>query len=215
MGFPLDADKNRIIIDNGTGKARTPIFLGSLDLSPSRCSALIGLHAFTGNDYVSCFFRKGKDACWNVLEKYQKYESCFASLGSGATLSDEIFNQLQEYVCLLYSRKTKNVNEARWQLFKQKHEKENKIIDLESLPPCEAVLRLHTKRANAVAYLWRRAADPLVEFPPLEENGWMPDGQIFWIEDAFPDDIGDLLTDEIYDYEFGSDVESDSDDDLY
>ena len=130
-------------------------------------------------------------------------------------MSDEIFNQLQEYVCLLYSRKTKNVNEARWQLFKQKHEKENKIIDLGSLPPCEAVLRLHTKRVNAVAYLWRRAADPLVEFPPLEENGWMSDGQIFWTEDAFPDDIEDLLTDEIYDYEFGSDVKSNSDDDLY
>ena len=43
------------------------------------------------------------------LEKYQKYESCFTGLGSGATLSDESFNQLQEYVCLLYSRKTKNV----------------------------------------------------------------------------------------------------------
>ena len=43
----------------------------------------------------------------------------------------------------------------------------------------------------------------------------MSDGQILWIEDAFPDDIEDLLADEIYDYEFGSDVESDSDDDLY
>ena len=57
------------------------------------------------------------------------------------------------------------------QLFKQKHEKENKIVDLVSLPPCEAVLRLHAERAN-VAYLWRRAADPLIDdFPPLEENG--------------------------------------------
>ena len=119
-----------------------------LDLSRSRCLALIRLHAFTGNDYLSCFFRKGKDCCLKHLEKYQKFESSFTNLSSDAILSDDTFNELQEYVCLLYRRKTKSVNDARWKLFKQKHEMENKNIDLASLPPCESVLKLHTKRAG-------------------------------------------------------------------
>jgi hypothetical protein len=42
----------------------------------------------------------------------------------------------------------------------------------------------------------------------------MSNGQIFWIADAFPEDMEDLLTDEIDEYEFDSDVESDSVDDL-
>jgi hypothetical protein len=69
-------------IDNGSGKNRKLIRLENVDISPSRCSALIGMHAFTGNDYIS-FFRKGKDVCWKLLEKFQKFEACFISLGQG------------------------------------------------------------------------------------------------------------------------------------
>jgi hypothetical protein len=37
----------------------------------------------------------------------------------------------------------------------------------------------------------------------------MSNGQIFWIADAFPEDLEYFLTDEMEKYEFGSDVESD------
>ena len=53
-------EKDRVIIDSGCGKSRKLIYLGGVDLSPARCSALIGLHAFTGNDYLSCFSAKVK-----------------------------------------------------------------------------------------------------------------------------------------------------------
>ena len=56
--------------------------------------------------------------------------------------------------------------------------KKKKIIDLSLLPPCKSVLRLHSKRANAVAYLWRNASNPTINIPSLTENGWTTTGDI-------------------------------------
>ena len=42
----------------GTGESRKIFKLGSVDMSNELKSALIGFHAFTGNDYVSSFFKK-------------------------------------------------------------------------------------------------------------------------------------------------------------
>ena len=55
---------------------------------------------------------------------------------------------------MLYVTKLKSVNEARYAIFEKKQQKENKIIGITALPPCESVLHLDSKRANAVAYMW-------------------------------------------------------------
>ena len=47
--------KERVFIDNGTGKSRKLIWLGGINLSHEKCKALLGMHAFTGNDYFSSF----------------------------------------------------------------------------------------------------------------------------------------------------------------
>ena len=75
-----------------------------------------------------------------------------------------------------------------------------------ALPPCESVLHLHSKRANAVAYMWWNTVKPIVEFPNLEESDWYLNGDIQWIDDVFPLTIESLLSNEI------SENESDSDD---
>ena len=49
-----------IYIDNGTGKIGKIINVTSSELSAIEKIALIGLHAFSGDDYVSAFFRKGE-----------------------------------------------------------------------------------------------------------------------------------------------------------
>lgn len=103
----------RVSIDNGTGKERKVIWLGNIDLSQERSSSLIGLHAFTGNDYASSFFKKGKDKCWKLLLNYRKFEDCFVNLGVSPMLSNELFVQLEEFVCYLYGIKCTSVNEAR------------------------------------------------------------------------------------------------------
>ena len=57
----FDAD---IFIDNGTGSRRKVLKTNSCGLYNEQRSAIIGLHAFSGNDYLSSFFRKGKMKCW-------------------------------------------------------------------------------------------------------------------------------------------------------
>ena len=99
----------------------------------------------------------------------------------------------------------------------KKNMSHNKIIDLSLLPPCKSVLKLHSKRANAVAYLQRNASNPTTEFPSLTENGWATTGDIEWIEEAFPAEVGELTARDEDNGEneddYGSDVESSDDED--
>ena len=57
-------------------------------------------------------------------------------------------------ICVNLCTKLKSVNESHYAIFEKKRQKENKIVDMAALPPCESVLHLHSKRANAVAYMW-------------------------------------------------------------
>ena len=57
----FDAD---ILTDNGTGSQRKILEISSCDLSDEQRSAIIDLHAFSGNYYLSSIFRKEKATCW-------------------------------------------------------------------------------------------------------------------------------------------------------
>ena len=146
--------KEHVVIDNGSAQSRKCINLRSLRFSECKYSATLGLHAFSGNNYLSSFFRKGKVRCWKLMQKYEEFEVCFTKLGSEPNLSEDLFESLEEYTALLYRVKSKSINEACWKIFEKKHKRHNKIIDLSLFSPCRSVLRLHSKRANAVAYLW-------------------------------------------------------------
>ena len=51
-----DFRDTKVFIDNGTGKNRKIIEMTSSQLSAEEKKALTGVHAFSGNDYVSSFF---------------------------------------------------------------------------------------------------------------------------------------------------------------
>ena len=106
-----------------------------------------------------------------------------------------MLSTLQEFVSMLYGTKLKSVNEARYAIFEKKRQKEKKIIDMAALPPSKSVLHLHSKRANAVAYMWRNVVNPIVEFPNLEESGWYLNGDIQWVDDVLLPTIEQLLSD--------------------
>ena len=59
---------DRVFLDVYTGKNRKILHLSDVELSTEEKKALIGFHAFTGNDYVSSFFGKGKLKCWDMLK---------------------------------------------------------------------------------------------------------------------------------------------------
>ena len=203
--------KERVAIDNGSGNARKTICLCDIAVSPLRASSTIGIHAFSGNDYMSSFFRKGKNICWEIMTKYTKFENCFAELGITVQLSMEIFNVIEEYVCHVYGYKEKSINLVRSKLFYNKEKREHKVTDLSTLPPCQDVLLFHAKRANMIAYIWRNSIHAHIDYPDINEHGWQSNGEIYWMLDAFPHDIEQLLEDE-RDYD-GTDDDDDGDDD--
>ena len=78
--FLGESEQKIIYIDFGDGKSRKIIHLDSVDMNSDLKSALTGFHAFTGNDYLSCIFRKSKKLCWKALLKSNKFVQMFKEL---------------------------------------------------------------------------------------------------------------------------------------
>ena len=58
----ISSRKDRVFIDYVNGKNRKAIKLSNLNMATDLKQAFVGFHAFTGNDYVSSFFTKGRTA---------------------------------------------------------------------------------------------------------------------------------------------------------
>ena len=91
----LDNYQDRVFLDYGTGNQRKRLWLCNTELSNAEKECLIGVHAFTGNDYISFFVRKGKRACFKIIEKNPKFIEVFASLGSSWSPQDEDYDGLE------------------------------------------------------------------------------------------------------------------------
>ena len=100
---------------------------------------------------------------------------------------------LEEFVCLLYGRRRKEVNGVRNFLFESKYLNQNKAMDISLLPPCQASLRLHTLRSNVVARIGKLSDKAQIQLPDLSQHGWTITNGIKWIDKAFPDELEDLL----------------------
>ena len=88
----------RIFIDNGAGKSRKLLDISSCDLSNQQKQALLGVHAFTGNDYLSSFLRKGKKICWKLVQDNQQFLTVFSNLGTSTQVSEQMIAGLSKYV---------------------------------------------------------------------------------------------------------------------
>ena len=73
---------------------------------------MAGVHTFSGNDYVSCFFRKGKKKFWDVLTEHERFVQTFADLGLFDHVVKEMKQELERFVCPIYAgKKCKSVEE--------------------------------------------------------------------------------------------------------
>ena len=87
----LFADTDQTIyLDNGHGNHRKVLDLESCKMTIPMKKALLGLHAFTGNDYVSAFFKRGKKTCWSILQKYPQFLDVFMELGTDREPNEHI-----------------------------------------------------------------------------------------------------------------------------
>ena len=183
-----------IYIDSGTGKSRKIVELASCDLSSLEKAALLGLHSYSGNDYVSSFFRKGKKACWKLAKSTPEFLSTFAELGLSADAPENVVASLTKFTCHLYGEKQHtSIDDARRGIFWRTFARDEKVIDLSLLPPCMSSLAKHIKRANFVARIWRQASTPIMQQDDHQLHGWNEDLSVDWILEAYPEDISDLL----------------------
>ena len=209
----LQEYKQRVYLIDGHGQFKRTMKLIDFNIETEILESLIGFHAFTGNDYISSFFRKGKAACFKILKGNSKFQKMFAELGENWNISDDLYKKLEEYVCQLYGVRKANVNNVRYTKFKSKLQNENKIVDLSTLPPCRSVLSLHCKRANYVARIWKLCKSAHLQIPSIHNHGWNEYAKTCWIENPFPSDIEEILIsndyseDEVFDEEGESEVE--------
>ena len=214
----------QVLIDNGTGLNRKIVNVTSSTLDIEKKRALIGLHAFSGNDYVSSFFRKGKIAFWRQMIKKTDYVNLFANLGTTLQVPEEVEKGLEKFVCAIYgNERMQAVNDVRKKMFLQKFENEKKITDLSLLPPCQSNLKLHIKRPNYVASIFRQAGRLMIDLDDPANHGWDESGSVVWSDVCYPDDVAELLLsnkivstddDNRADLIDGSDSENDFDEDI-
>lgn len=212
-----DFGGTRILVDNGTGKARKIIDMQSSKLGNEKRTALLGLHAFSGNDYVSGFFRKGKIAFWKAMIRKEEFINLFTELGSSFQMPENLLSGLEKFVCALYGdQKISSVNALRHKIFVRKFEKEKKIVDLSLLPPCFENLKLHIKRANYVARMYRQAPCLMLQLENPSNHGWDERGSVIWSSTCYPEDVSEILlqADEDDDHDIDDVENSDSEDEF-
>ena len=153
--------------------------MSDVEIEEDNRNTLIGFHAFTRCDYTSSFFGKGKTTSWKKMNSKSRFKEVMTRLGENDSVDDDLCRTLDEFVCTMYGGGcAEDVSTLRFNKFTEKQKRENKYVDLSTLPPCQATLKLHTFRANRVAYLMKRSSVAQVEEPPLSDCGWDHEGRI-------------------------------------
>ena len=88
------------------------ISLISKKYGENTCEALPGLHAFTECESESAFSGKGKQSAIKVILKDEGLCKTMKELGQSYTVSEELMEKCEKYVCSLYEKSGADVNDA-------------------------------------------------------------------------------------------------------
>lgn len=145
-------------------------------LGPSVCSALTGIHTFSGSDTTSAFHDKGEKKTFSVACEKEEYLTAFRILGRSFNLDQSTFKVLCKYVCHLYGQSSaKNVNDVRYKAFCMA----SSALPELSMPPTSDALHQHCKRANYQAAIMRCCLQGIMCAPSPIGNGWhIEDGEL-------------------------------------
>ena len=180
-----------------------PLSAIASSLGTGICAALPGFHAFTGCDHTSAFVRKGKGRPLALVEKDVEIQMVFEQLATDTNVNESTHTHLETFTATVYDTKTKcALNEYQHCIFKRAFAPKARAahplmklqgIDGSSLPPCQAELRPHTKRAAFFARMWGKATQQRIVQHPVASDGWaMEDGSysITWFEGPqLPEDL--------------------------
>ena len=79
-----------LLIDNGAGKNRKIIDISSSFLCENKRKAVVGMHSFSENDYLSSLSRKGKKVVWNLTLQSEEFMETFSNLGLFISVTEEV-----------------------------------------------------------------------------------------------------------------------------
>ena len=132
-------------------------------------NTLLGVHAFSGRDTVSCRVRK---KTWiKLLTRDTQVLDCFVNFGDSFSFDEAVMAEVEKGVCKLYGCKSaSNVNAARHTLFR------SSALIGRQLPPTRDALRLHIMRAWYQVTIWKKALEPLDEAPDPTSFGRHKEG---------------------------------------
>ena len=154
----LDVEELWISFGMGKHLRYIPAHAIAMSLSPSMCTGLPFFHVVTGCNTVSAFCGHGKKTAFDTWKSFPAVTRVFRKLSTNPqALSDEDMEELERFVILLYSCACplKRVSEARQSLFAQSSR------TLENIPPSQAALTEHIKRATFQAgFIWGQALLP-------------------------------------------------------
>ena len=86
----------------------------SLKNISSATDAILGLHAFTGRETVSAFWRKGKVRTLKLLLRNDQHIFPSALLGNEWTVSENLMKKMEKFACAVYgSPNSEGVNTLR------------------------------------------------------------------------------------------------------
>lgn len=144
-----------------------PIHIICKELGSSICLALPIIHALTGCDTTSAFYRIGKKTALNVAQKMSTEHLVQISQIENK-LTPEIVNAWTKFVFGIYDFKSKqdNINDVRVILARKKNS------SIEKLPPSYPALFQHMKRCFWQVHIWYNAHIPIFEALNPTDFGW-------------------------------------------
>lgn len=166
----------------GSGKKTRdiPIHTLSAQLGPSRCMALPLFHAISGCDTVSHLLGCGKKTAWSAWQNTTGLTDTLAAITSHPlelTPQSQHMQTLERFVVVMYSKGCglDRVNEARHRLFTSGKK------TLEALPPTQAALYQHIRRAVLQAIIWNQATSVHMDIPDFQDWGWHKASSGWWL----------------------------------
>ena len=201
----IRSDCERPSIDYGNGKNRKAINLADIIMNENEKDALLGFHAFSGNDYISGFFRKGKSRGWKCMVKTEKFAQLFADLRKSWEFEKSHALLLEEFLCNFYGCKCRTINLIWYKMFHKRVTQNEQAPGISLLPPCRLVFQIHARKAIFVANMWRSTPTVWLLLPNFTRFGWEADGFPIWINEAYPDYVSELLLTEHLDTEYDDD----------
>ena len=152
----INPDELWVAYGNGPNLRYIAVHEISPTMDPRKSAVLPIFHAFTGCDTVSAFGGRGEKTAWDTWNVYPQVTEAFEELTKmHGNLTEKAQSQIERFVILMYDRASDvlEINKARKELFTKKSR------SLENVPPTQAALKEHRKRASLQGQSWIKATE--------------------------------------------------------